>query len=303
MIQALMAGVNLLGGLSSSRKAAKLQKRQIALQEQTLADQRAYRDGVQARYGDIEKMVLDSARQGVQADLAGVTARAGNDVAAQYKNVEDQRLRTAGRMGLNPNSGRADSMARQNAIAQASTTAGLVTQQRNAERQNAEQQTYARRANAAAQGASLLGAANSGLANAQNNLAGTYGNMAQNEGAGAGQMFSNAMYYGRQAYDNNEFGIKTGLNNLAGQLGGHLGLSASATPVALPALQPATAPVAPAPAIAPTAAPAAQSLNTITPEARIVPGPQYTPIPNPWSTITGPAPAHNPIEYHWRIAQ
>ena len=59
---------------------------------------------------------------------------------------EAAQLRAHNNDYINPNSGRAESMARQSGIAQALGTAGNITANREAERRNAEQQTWDRRA-------------------------------------------------------------------------------------------------------------------------------------------------------------
>ena len=61
---------------------------------------------------DLRTRWLLTPRRGVIADLEGVTNRASTDVATQFANAEDARLRNMQRMGINPNSGRADAGAR-----------------------------------------------------------------------------------------------------------------------------------------------------------------------------------------------
>ena len=78
-------------------------------------------------YGGLEQQLVNDANKGVVADLGGVTARAIGDTATQFKTNKAAQLRAQQRMGINPNSGRAESMARQSGIAQALGTAGNIT--------------------------------------------------------------------------------------------------------------------------------------------------------------------------------
>ena len=114
--------------------------------------------------------------KGVVADLGGVTARAIGDTATQFKNQEAAQLRAQQRLGINPNSGRAESMARQSGIAQALGTAGNITTNREAERRNAEQQTWDRRAYVNNLGINQMNMAANGVDNANNQLINNYNN-------------------------------------------------------------------------------------------------------------------------------
>ena len=81
-------------------------------------------------------------------------------------------------MGINPNSGRAESMARQSGIAQALGTAGNITTNREAERRNAEQQTWDRRAHVNNLGINQMNMSANGVNSAQHQLMNNYNNTA-----------------------------------------------------------------------------------------------------------------------------
>jgi hypothetical protein len=189
---AAVGGISAIAGISSSRSAKKLQKESLALQKQGLDfSMKRYADFQNQYGGTIQKMV-DSARDGVTADLQGVTNRASADVATSMAGQEAARVREQQRMGINPNSGRADSMRRQSGVAGALATAGSVTNAREAERRNAEEQTYSRRLTVGQLGLNQLNGAAAGVTSATQGMASTYGSMANQESANATQFLSGA---------------------------------------------------------------------------------------------------------------
>lgn len=189
---ALMAGASLIGGIAGGKSSKKLAKQQLALQREMFDFQKKRYDDYKSLYGDLEGQMVADAKKGVVADLAGVTNRASADVATQFGNAEDARLRNMQRMGINPNSGRADALAARNSIAQSLAAAGNITTGREAERRNAEQQTWDRRAAVTNQGISQMNGASSAMMGAQGAMAGTYGQMAANKASQAGALFGAA---------------------------------------------------------------------------------------------------------------
>jgi len=134
-----------VGGIMGSRSSKKLAKQALALQrEQFEFNKKRYND-YKAMYGELEQGQVDAAKKGVIADLGGVTSRAVGDVATQFTNAEEAQRRQQQRLGINPNSGRADSMGRQMGLSKALAMAGNITTNREGERRNAEQQTWNRR--------------------------------------------------------------------------------------------------------------------------------------------------------------
>lgn len=198
----VVGGASLVSGILGSNKAAKAQKQAIALQRDTLDfNKKKYADN-QALYGDLNKQMVDDAKKGVTADLQGVSDRASNDVATQFQNTADANLREQQRMGINPNSGRAESTMQKTALAQALATAGNVTRARESERVNADNQTYARRAAVYQAGMGQLNNDSNQINSASQNLSSGYQNQANQENANAASAFSTAVGLGLKAYDN-----------------------------------------------------------------------------------------------------
>ena len=140
------SALSALGGIASSKSSKKTAREALALQrEQFEFNKKRYND-YKTMYGGLEQMQVDAANKGVVADLGGVTSRAVGDVATQFTNAEEAQRRQQQRLGINPNSGRADSMGRQTGISKALAMAGNITSNRELERRNAEQQTWNRRA-------------------------------------------------------------------------------------------------------------------------------------------------------------
>ena len=192
MIPAIMAGASLIGGITGSRSSRKEAKKARELQEAMFAFERQRYNDFKSKYGDIENQLVADAKKGVIADLDGVTSRAAADVATQFGNAEESRLRNMQRMGINPNSGRADALASRNAIAKSLASAGNITAGREAERRNAEQQTWNRRSGVAQFGAGLMQNAASGMNNAMNAMASTAAQQSANQASQAGALFGAA---------------------------------------------------------------------------------------------------------------
>lgn len=192
MLPAILAGASLISGIAGSRSSKKLAKEQLRLQREMFDFQKQRYDEHKARYGGLEDQMVADAKKGVIADLAGVTNRASTDVATQFANAEDARLRNMQRMGINPNSGRADAMASRNAVAQSLAAAGNITASREAERRNADNQTWARRSAVTNLGVQQMNGAANGMESAQGRMADTYGQMAANSASQAGAMYGAA---------------------------------------------------------------------------------------------------------------
>ena len=192
MLPAILAGASLISGIAGSRSSKKLAKEQLRLQREMFDFQKQRYDEHKARYGGLEDQMVADAKKGVIADLAGVTNRASTDVATQFANAEDERLRNMQRMGINPNSGRADAIASRNAIAKSLAAAGNITAGREAERRNADNQTWARRSAVTNLGVQQMNEAANGMESAQGRMADTYGQMAANSASQAGAMYGAA---------------------------------------------------------------------------------------------------------------
>jgi len=193
-----VGGMSLLGGLSSSKSSKKAQKEANAIARETLNFNKQRYNDYKTMYGGLEQQLVNDANKGVVADLGGVTARAIGDTATQFKNQEAAQLRAQQRLGINPNSGRAQSNARQLAVAQALGTAGNVTTNREAERRNAEQQTWDRRAHVNNLGINQMNMAANGVNSANTQLMNNYNNTAAQKAQQAGAFFGAAGAIGAQ---------------------------------------------------------------------------------------------------------
>lgn len=198
---AAVGGASLVSGIFSSNKAAKAQKQALALQRDQLNFAKQKYTDNQALYGDINKQMVADAQKGVTADLQGVSDRASNDVATQFQNTADANLREQQRMGINPNSGRAESTMQKTALAEALAASGNITRAREAERVNADNQTYARRAAVYQTGVNQLNNDGNQINSATQNLASGYQNQSNQENANAVGAFNTAVGFGLKAYD------------------------------------------------------------------------------------------------------
>lgn len=197
-----IAGVSAIGGLFGNKSAKKLQKQSIQLQRDKLNfDQKRY-DDYQKQYAGINDLVISEAQQGVTADLGRASSEASADTATAFKNAQTALDNQNQRMGINPNSGRADSNNRQLALSQAIATAGNVTNSRNNERKTASDQTWNRRYAVYGSGINLVNNAANSVNNSTNALAETYNSQAASEGAAANQALGLGASLGIQALSN-----------------------------------------------------------------------------------------------------
>ena len=181
-----------VGGIASSRSAKKSAKEALALQrEQFEFNKKRYND-YKAMYGGLEQSQVDAANKGVIADLGGVTARATGDVATQFTNAEEAQRRQQQRMGINPNSGRADSMGRQMGLSKALATAGNITSNRELERRNAEQQTWNRRAEVNRNGIAQMNGSFSDMNQSSNGMVNTLNQQSAQQAQQAASLYGAA---------------------------------------------------------------------------------------------------------------
>lgn len=202
MIPALvMGGASLLGGLSSSKSSKKAQKEANAIARETLNFNKQRYNDYKTMYGGLEQQLVNDANKGVVADLGGVTSRATADVATQFANQQDALMRANQRMGINPNSGRAEANARKLGLAQSLATAGNITTNREAERRNAAQQTWDRRAHVNNLGINQMNMSANGVNSANTQLMNNYNNTAAQKAQQAGAFFGAAGAIGAQYLD------------------------------------------------------------------------------------------------------
>lgn len=184
-----------IGGAASflgGKEQKKQQKKADAANAQAMQLQQGQYDDARKRqqdydemYGPIEKGYLSLVTQGVKPDIDGVTTRAIGDVNTQFANSEAARLRQMQRMGVNPNSGRADALGRQLSLSRGLALAGTINQSRQQEMDRAKDLTFARYQDANQTGINKLNGNQANLNSASTALSQTYANRATQSQANA----------------------------------------------------------------------------------------------------------------------
>ena len=157
----------------------------LALQKEQMEIAKKRQEDYDKTYGPIEQGYLSLVTQGVKPDIEGVTTRAIGDINTQFANSEAARLRQMQRTGVNPNSGRADSMGRQLSLSRGLALAGTINQSRQQEMDRAKDLTYARYSDANQVGINKLNSAQSNVNSASTALSQTYANKATQSQANA----------------------------------------------------------------------------------------------------------------------
>lgn len=150
----------------------------LALQKEQMEIAKKKQEDYEKIYGPIEKGYLSLVTQGVKPDIDGVTTRAIGDVNTKFANSEAARLRQMQRTGVNPNSGRADSLGRDLSLSRALALAGGINQSRQQEMDRAEDLTFARYQDANQTGINKLNGVQSNIDSASTALSKTYANRA-----------------------------------------------------------------------------------------------------------------------------
>ncbi|WP_151721068.1 hypothetical protein [Acinetobacter ursingii] len=188
-----IGAVTAIGGIMGSNKAAKTQKQAIALQRDQLNFNKQRYEDYQNQYGGIIDLVVKGAEEGVDPNLGQVTSEASADTATAFKNAQTALDNQNQRLGINPNSGRADSSNRQLSLSQAIATAGNVTNARNTERKSAADQTWNRRFGVYQQGNSLINGAANTVSNSASSLASTTSSNANSQSQLANQAIAGGL--------------------------------------------------------------------------------------------------------------
>lgn len=182
-----VGAMSTIGGLFGSSSAKKAQKEANRIARDTLNFNKQRYNDYNQQYGGLIDMVVSEAEEGVDADLGRVTSEANADTATAFANARQALDNQNQRMGINPNSGRAESNERQFALNQAVATAGNVTNSRNKERQFADDATWNRRYGVYQQGNAMLNGAAASVENSMSNLSNSYANSAANQSNMANQ--------------------------------------------------------------------------------------------------------------------
>lgn len=201
---AVIGGV---GGLLSGKEQDKQQKaadaannQSLALQQQQLDEAKKRREDYETNYKPIEDQFLASVKKGVQPDYEQITNDVIGDVNTQFEGSEAARLRQIQRMGVNPNSGRADALGRQLSLSRGLALAGGINKARRTESNRAEELTYARQNDAVQVGVNKLNNAQSSVNSAANSLSQTYVNQASQSQANANSAASSWADLGGTVY-------------------------------------------------------------------------------------------------------
>lgn len=201
---AVIGGV---GGLLSGKEKDKQQKaadqangQSLALQQQQLASAKKREEDYDKYYKPIEDQFLASVKKGVQPDYEQITSDVIGDVNTQFEGSEAARLRQIQRMGVNPNSGRADALGRQLSLSRGLALAGGINKARRTESNRAEELTYARQNDAVQVGVNKLNNAQSSVNSAANSLSQTYVNQANKSQANANSAASSWADLGGTVY-------------------------------------------------------------------------------------------------------
>ncbi len=175
---AVIGGV---GGLLSGKEQKKQQQQadnasnqSLALQQQQLDEAKKRREDYEASYKPIEDQLLASVRKGINPNYEQITNDVIGDVNTQFAGEETARLRQMQRMGVNPNSGRADALGRQLSLSRGLALAGGINKARRTESNRAEELTYARQSDAVQVGVNKLNGAQTNINSASTALSKTY---------------------------------------------------------------------------------------------------------------------------------
>lgn len=203
-----IGAVSAIGGLIGNNSAKKAQKEANRIARDTLNFNKQRYNDYNQQYGGLIDMVVSDAEKGVQADLGGVTSEANADTATAFDNAKQALDNQNQRLGINPNSGRAESSNRQLALNQAVATAGNVTNARNNERQFANDATWNRRYGVYQQGNAMLSGAAASVDNSMSNLSNSYANSAVSQSNMANQAIAGGISSITQGLLGNQDAIK-----------------------------------------------------------------------------------------------
>lgn len=187
-----VSAISAISARSDAKKARKLQQQMIALQREQLEFAKTRYNEAQALYGETRRKLVDSANEGVKADLQGVTDRASADVAQSFQKSQEETDRNLARMGINPNSGRAMAAKAGTGVAKAAAESGLINTSRRNEKRYADDTTWNRRTFVGQMGSSEINAAAGGVGSASNALSGAMGDMASGYQQSANSAFQTA---------------------------------------------------------------------------------------------------------------
>ncbi|WP_105245466.1 hypothetical protein [Psychrobacter sp. Marseille-P5312] len=163
----------------AQKSADKANAASIALQQQQLASAKKREEDYDEFYKPIEDNYLAAVRKGVTPDYEQVTQDAIGDVETQFANSGAASLRSMQRLGINPNSGRADAIGRDLSLSKALAKVGTINNARRQESNRAEDLTFARQQDALTLGVNKLNNAQAASSSAATALSQTYADRAK----------------------------------------------------------------------------------------------------------------------------
>lgn len=200
-----------LGGFLGGKEQKKGQKaadaannQSLALQQQQLDEAKKRREDYETSYKPIEDQLLASVRKGINPNYEQITNDVIGDVNTQFAGEETARLRQMQRMGVNPNSGRADAMGRNLSLSRALALSGGINSARRQEKNRADDLNYARQNDAVQVGVNKLNGAQTNINSAATALSQTYADRAkqsQNNANDAGKSWADLGSTVYQAWD------------------------------------------------------------------------------------------------------
>lgn len=161
------AGLGLLSGLSKDKAAKRANDQATQLQRDQLKSAEKRYEDTQTQYKPIEDKLIALGQKTVMPDYAGVTERAMGDVESQFTGAEAARLRSMQRSGVNPNSGRADALARNLSLTRSLSRVGTINNANRLERDRADNVGWERTYNLSTLGANKMNGATNALTSAQ----------------------------------------------------------------------------------------------------------------------------------------
>jgi|26BtaG_2_1085354.scaffolds.fasta_scaffold01577_3 hypothetical protein len=170
-----LAGIALgiISGNKNSKNEKKANDQSYQIQKEQLDFAKDRFEQADVTYTPIENSLVSMALDSNKPRYGEATSNAIGDINTQFAGAEDARKRNMQRMGVNPNSGRADSMDRQLSLSRAMALAGGINGARVQERDRADSVGWERLYNSMTLGANKMNGTQNSLTEAQNSMAAT----------------------------------------------------------------------------------------------------------------------------------
>lgn len=170
-IGGIITGV--LSGNKNAKNAKKASDQSFQIQKEQLDFAKDRFDQADATYSPVEKLLVSMAMDSNKPRYDEVTSNAIGDINTQFAGAEGARIRNMQRMGVNPNSGRADAMGRDLSLSRALALVGGINGARTQERNRVDNTGWERLYNTMTLGSNKMNGTQNNLTSAQNNMADT----------------------------------------------------------------------------------------------------------------------------------